>query len=128
MEKKKMALCTPIPESKLGVIREFCDITICGELKHGKGNAPEAQHHDAVGGGEVVGVGDLLEKGFEAILHAADDEFFSSPREVAKLPLVVDAFRMVEEADNLVGKGVKVLGNRFEHPQLLTKKKRGAPR
>ena len=29
---------------------------------------------------------------------------------------------------NLVGKGVKVLGNRFEHPQLLTKKKRGAPR
>ena len=26
---------------------------------------------------------------------------------------------------NLVGKDVKILGNRFEHPQLLAKKKRG---
>ena len=38
MDKKKMALCTPIPEDKLDVIKEYCEVTVCGELKHGKGN------------------------------------------------------------------------------------------
>ena len=41
MAKKKMALCTPIPEKELEAIKEYCDITICGELKHGKGNVTE---------------------------------------------------------------------------------------
>ena len=36
MAKKKMALCTPIPEKELEAIKEYCDITICGELKHGQ--------------------------------------------------------------------------------------------
>ena len=58
MEKKKMALCTPIPEGKLDVIREFCDITICGELKHGKGNAPEAQTREECMGHELIVLGD----------------------------------------------------------------------
>ena len=40
---KKMALCTPIPEAKLEQIKKFCDITVCGELKHGKGNVTEDQ-------------------------------------------------------------------------------------
>ena len=34
--KRKMALCTPIPEKFMGFINEQCDITVCGELKHGK--------------------------------------------------------------------------------------------
>ena len=32
--KKKLALCTPIPEAKLEKIKEVCDITVCCELKH----------------------------------------------------------------------------------------------
>ena len=36
--KKTLALCTPIPEKQMEYIKEQCDITICGELKHGKGN------------------------------------------------------------------------------------------
>ncbi len=58
MAKKKMALCTPIPEAKLDVIREYCDITICGELKHGKGNAPEEQTREECMGNELVVLGD----------------------------------------------------------------------
>ena len=39
--KKKLALCTPIPEKILQSVKEQCDITVCGELKHGKGNDTE---------------------------------------------------------------------------------------
>ncbi|MCD8020016.1 MAG: hypothetical protein LUF92_10685 [Clostridiales bacterium] len=39
--KKKMALCTPIPEKQMEYILEQCEVTICGELKHGKGNVTE---------------------------------------------------------------------------------------
>ena len=39
--KKTVALCTPIPEKQMEYIKEQCDITICGELKHGKGNVTE---------------------------------------------------------------------------------------
>ena len=41
--KKKMLLCTPISEKRLAEIREYCDITIGGELKYGKGNVDSAQ-------------------------------------------------------------------------------------
>lgn len=58
MEKKKMALCTPIPEAKLNTIREYCDITVCGELKHGKGNVTVEQTREECMGSELVVLGD----------------------------------------------------------------------
>ncbi len=58
MAKKKMALCTPIPEHRLAAIREFCDVTICGELKHGKGNVTEEQTRAECTGYELVVLGD----------------------------------------------------------------------
>ena len=54
MEKKKMALCTPIPEDKLNFIKEYCDVTICGELKHGKGNVNEEMTREECMGSELV--------------------------------------------------------------------------
>ena len=39
--KKKLVLCTQLPEKRRQEIEEFCDITIAGELKHGKGNVTE---------------------------------------------------------------------------------------
>jgi D-3-phosphoglycerate dehydrogenase len=56
--KKKLALCTPIPEKKLNLIKEYCDITICGELKHGKGNAAEEQTKNECMGNELIVLGD----------------------------------------------------------------------
>lgn len=56
--KKKMALCTPIPEKKLAIIREYCDVTICGELKHGKGNVTEEQTKQECIGNEIIVLGD----------------------------------------------------------------------
>lgn len=56
--KKKMALCTPIPEKKLDIIKEYCDITICGELKHGKGNVTEEMTKEECMGHELVVLGD----------------------------------------------------------------------
>jgi len=56
--KKKMALCTPIPEKKLKIIKEYCDITICGELKHGKGNITEEQTRKECTGNELIVLGD----------------------------------------------------------------------
>lgn len=56
--KKKMALCTPIPEKKLAQIKEYCDIVICGELKHGKGNAKEEQTKEECIGNELIVLGD----------------------------------------------------------------------
>lgn len=58
MAKKKMALCTPIPEAKLELIREYCDITVCGELKHGKGNVTEETTREECLGNELVVLGD----------------------------------------------------------------------
>ena len=58
MEKKKMALCTPIPEDKLSFIRECCDVTICGELKHGKGHVTEEMTREECMGNELVVLGD----------------------------------------------------------------------
>ena len=39
--KKKLVLCTQLPEKRMEEIKEYCDITIAGELKHGKGNVTE---------------------------------------------------------------------------------------
>ena len=58
MKKKKMALCTPIPEKQLEKIKAYCDITICGELKYGKGNAKEEQLREECMGAELVVLGD----------------------------------------------------------------------
>jgi D-3-phosphoglycerate dehydrogenase len=56
--KKMLALCTAIPESLLNEIREYCDITVCGELKHGKGNVTEAQLCAECLGNELIVLGD----------------------------------------------------------------------
>lgn len=56
--KKKLALCTDIPESKLNIIKETCDISICGELKHGKGNVTEEITRKECEGHEIVVLGD----------------------------------------------------------------------
>lgn len=56
--RKKMALCTPIPKKQMEIIEEICDITICGELKHGKGNVTEEQTQKECIGNEIVVLGD----------------------------------------------------------------------
>lgn len=56
--KKKLALCTSIPEKQLQFIRQECDITICGELKHGKGNVTEEMTRQECKGSELVVLGD----------------------------------------------------------------------
>ena len=56
--KKTLALCTPIPEKQMEYIKEQCDITICGELKHGKGNVTEEMTKEECMGHELVVLGD----------------------------------------------------------------------
>lgn len=56
--KKKLVLCTKLPEKRMQEIEKYCDITIAGELKHGKGNAPEEQTKEECKGFEVVVLGD----------------------------------------------------------------------
>jgi D-3-phosphoglycerate dehydrogenase len=56
--KKTLALCTPIPDKKLDLIKEFCNITICGELKHGKGNVTEEMTKQECMNHELVVLGD----------------------------------------------------------------------
>lgn len=56
--KKKLALCTPIPEEQMEYIKEQCDITICGELKHGKGNVTEEMTKEECMGHELIVLGD----------------------------------------------------------------------
>ena len=56
--KKKLALCTPIPEKLLREIEEKCDITVCGELKHGRGNVTEEMTRQECMGFEMVALGD----------------------------------------------------------------------
>lgn len=58
MSRKKMALCTPLPEAVLEEIKKSCDVIICGELAHGKGNASEAQTARECMGAELVVLGD----------------------------------------------------------------------
>lgn len=56
--KKTMALCTSIPEKQLEIIKQQCEITICGELKHGKGNVTEDMTKEECMGHEIVVLGD----------------------------------------------------------------------
>lgn len=56
--KKKMALCTPIPEKEMEMIKEYCDVTVCGELKHGKGNVTEEMTREECMGNELIVLGD----------------------------------------------------------------------
>ena len=58
MDKKKMALCTSIPPEEMEKIKRYCDVTICGELKHGKGNVKEEQLRAECMGAELVVLGD----------------------------------------------------------------------
>lgn len=58
MAKKKMVLCTRLPEKRMKEIEEYCDITIAGEFKHGKGNVNEAQTREECRGYELVVLGD----------------------------------------------------------------------
>lgn len=56
--KKKMVLCTRLPEKRMKEIEEYCDITIAGELKHGKGNVTEDMTKEECKGYELVVLGD----------------------------------------------------------------------
>ena len=56
--KKTLALCTQIPEKILQSVKEQCDITVCGELKHGKGNVTEEMTREECKGHELVVLGD----------------------------------------------------------------------
>ena len=56
--KKKLALCTPIPEEMMEFIRKECDVTICGELKHGKGNVTEEMTREECRNHELIVLGD----------------------------------------------------------------------
>ena len=55
--KKKLVLCTQLPEKRRQEIEEFCDITIAGELKHGKGNVTEESIREECKGYEIGGAG-----------------------------------------------------------------------
>lgn len=61
--KKKLALCTPISEKQMEFIKEHCDVTICGELKHGKGKVTEALTKDECMGNELIVLGDEVAGG-----------------------------------------------------------------
>lgn len=56
--KKKLALCTPLPKEMVEQIKEYCDISICGELKHGKGNVSEYMTRNECKNHELVVLGD----------------------------------------------------------------------
>lgn len=58
MEKKKLVLCTQLPEERRKEIEQYCDITEAGELKHGKGNVTEEQTREECRGYEIVVLGD----------------------------------------------------------------------
>lgn len=53
-----MVLCTRLPEKRMKEIEEYCDITIAGEFKHGKGNVNEVQTREECRGYELVVLGD----------------------------------------------------------------------
>ncbi len=55
---RKLALCTSLPEEELEKIKKECDVTICGELKHGKGNVTEEVVREECMGAEIVVLGD----------------------------------------------------------------------
>ncbi len=58
MDRKKLVLCTQLPDKRMKEIEAFCDISIAGELKHGKGNVTEAMVCQECEGYELVILGD----------------------------------------------------------------------
>lgn len=54
----KMALCTPLPGNVMDEIKKSCDVSICGELKHGKGNVTEEMTREECIGNEIIVLGD----------------------------------------------------------------------
>ena len=55
---KKLALCTALPEKDLEIIKQTCEVTVCGELKHGKGNVTEDMVREECMGAEIIVLGD----------------------------------------------------------------------
>ena len=93
--KRKMALCTPIPEKFMGFINEQCDITVCGELKHGKGNVAEEQTRKECMGHELVVLGD--EYAGAGTIKAWADSGMKFMGVAKGTPATVD-YRAIEEA------------------------------
>ena len=56
--KKKLVLCTQLPKNRMEEIEKYCDITIAGELKHGKGTVTEEMTKAECEGYEIVVLGD----------------------------------------------------------------------
>ena len=56
--KKKLVLCTQLPKNRMEEIEKYCDVTIAGELKHGKGNVTEEMTKAECEGHEIVVLGD----------------------------------------------------------------------
>jgi D-3-phosphoglycerate dehydrogenase / 2-oxoglutarate reductase len=56
--KQKMVLCTKLPENRMEELKKYCDITIAGELKHGKGAVSEEMLRKECTGYELVVLGD----------------------------------------------------------------------
>jgi len=56
----KMALCTPLPGNVMDEIKKSCDVSICGELKHGKGNVTEEMTREECIGNEIIVLGDEI--------------------------------------------------------------------
>nr|MCR4745601.1 hydroxyacid dehydrogenase [Lachnospiraceae bacterium] len=55
---RKLALCTALPEEELEKLKKECEITVCGELKHGKGNVTEDMTREECMGAEIIVLGD----------------------------------------------------------------------
>jgi len=93
---KKLALCTPLPGHMMDEIKRTCDITVCGELKHGKGNVTEEITREECKGNEIIVLGD------EVAGKATIEEWVESGMKfigVAKgTPVTVD-FDAIQSAD-----------------------------
>ena len=55
---KKVAICTPLPGDVVERLEKECEVVICGELKHGKGNVTEEQTKEECMGCEMIVLGD----------------------------------------------------------------------
>ena len=55
---RKVAVCTPLPGDVIERLEKDCEVVICGELKHGKGNVTEEQTKEECMGCEMIVLGD----------------------------------------------------------------------
>ena len=79
----------------MGFINEQCDITVCGELKHGKGNVAEEQTRKECMGHELVVLGD--EYAGAGTIKAWADSGMKFMGVAKGTPATVD-YRAIEEA------------------------------